>query len=459
MPLTPVQQSVMSRVVEEEWERVRRLQRAWAHYYGDAPRACKPTTDGEDDSVRMNLAATIVDKGASWLFGADHALQFAVEGDTTADDRLNEAWPVHRRALTLHQLAVNGGVTGHAFARLHEDARVTVLDPSNMDVKWHEDDVEHVLEFIHTWATVDRTTMKPVARRQRFVEQSPGALWMIVDEQSADEGDSWTEIDSTAWRHGFPPVFACQNLPAPNEYWGRADLEPDVLDLIEAIEGVASNMRRIVRLFGHPRPYVTGQQADEVRSVAAAVGRMLTFPNQDAKVGQLEMNGDLASSLALYQKLREALCDVARTPAVAFGATSLTNVAEETVELLFAPAVEKTWDKRLTYGPMLTDLTAAILDLAGGASGVTPAPQWPTVVPRSQKSESDQLESDQRMGIVSKQTLAELRGYDWEEEQQRMKDERSNAGADVLDALDRLDDGRDTGALEREGEDEPGGQG
>jgi hypothetical protein len=429
---------VLQRVIESEQERMTRIDRAWRAYLGTAEKPLVVGPEGDDDNVRINLARAIVNKSTSWLLGADRALGFASEDDKGLKARLDELWPVERRAGQLHQIAVNGGVTGHTFARLMADGRVVVWDPGNVDVEWDQDDVERVLRFTNTWPAYDREKDEPYARRQRVErtseveadgEDEDAARWEIIDERSTTAGDTWDELGRVTWDFEWCPVFHCQNLPAPNEFYGLADLEMDVLDLIEAIEAVAGYARKLIRHRGHPLPYVIGEK--KVEQINVSLGRLLKIPNVEAKVGQLEA-GDLGGALSLYEALREAFHETTRCPAIAFGkSANMTNVAADTVELAYSSAVELTWDKRLTYGPMLSELAGRVLELDGKTER-RPTPQWGEIIPRSEQSTATILETDRRMKIVSKETVAERRGYDWKVEKDRL-DAEAEEGAEQFE--------------------------
>lgn len=418
-----------------EIERLQRIGDAWSAYNGTNPLPVKLAADGTDDNVRINLARAIVDKSVSWLFGADRSLAFAIDAGTDeaslkAQNTLGELWPEAARASCLHQCGVNGAVTGHVFLRLiaEPEVRVIVLDPSNMTVFWDQEDISRVLEYRYEWTAFDTKDATNYVRRQSIVRDETAGTWTITDSESRGNGDVWKTIGEETWPHDWAPIFDCQNLPAPNEYYGAADLEREVLDLLNSMQFVVGYARKLIRHKGHPLPYVIGESAERIAELDVALGRMLAIPNANATIGQLQA-GDLGATLDLYALLREALHETTRTPAIAFG-TSMANVAEETVELAFAPAVEKTWDKRITYGPMLTDLAGRILEL-GGIPDLKPSPQWSQVVPRSAKSEAEALERDLRMGIVSKETASRRRGYEWEIEKSRMADE-GEASAESL---------------------------
>ena len=418
MTIDYVRGSLRESLMQTEMERLNRVNDAWLHYTGQSEDVISLGADGSNDNIRINLSRALVSKGVSWLLGADRALTFSIEDDESAEEKLEEAWPIERRSLALNHLAVNGGVVGHTFARLTADGRVVVWDPSNVTPLWDDEDIDHVYEYRNQW-TVGFDTDGPSVRRQRVIEQE--STWLIIDEESRTSGDSWQELRREVWPYDWAPVFHCQNMPMPNEFWGQADLEQDVLDLIDAIEVIAGYSKKIVRHKGHPLPYTTGEAAKNIEQIDVSVGQFLAIPNEQAKVGQLEATS-LEGVLDLYAKLWEAFHYTTRTPPIAFGIINMSNVAEETVELAYSPAVEKTWDKRLTYGPMFTELTGRILELAGTADK-RPVPQWGQIIPRSAGAEAAALEADRRMGIVSKETAAEQRGYDWEIEEERLAGE------------------------------------
>ena len=159
-----------------------------------------------------------------------------------------------------------------------------------------------------------------------------------------------------------------------------------MLDLIRAVEVLASGMRKIVRHFGHPVPYVIGETAKNLSSVNVALGQLLAVPNKDAKIGQLEMTSELSAIITLYRELRQALHEITRIPEVATGklenAGALSGVA---LSILYGPAIELGSELRLSYGPMLANLAARILELGGQRNRIV-TPQWPNITPEDRQA-------------------------------------------------------------------------
>src|SRR5581483_3337211 len=134
----------------------------------------------------------------------------------------------------------------------------------------------------------------------------------------------------------WSPVVDAQNLPCPNEFWGIADLEDDSLDLNKAINFAISNINRIIRFHAHPKTWGRGFQSNQLN---IAVDETIVLPGE-ASLQNLEMTSDLSSSIRHYEKLREALHEIARIPEVATGVmTSLGPLSGVALQVLYQPLV------------------------------------------------------------------------------------------------------------------------
>lgn len=445
----------------DETERQARYDRAWDAYDGESE---LPFDDGESgqaiDNIRLGYAELIVDKGVSFLAGKG-GVEWQIEpidGDEDQDgepdesedperddetkaaklDRerarvlavLDEAWPEEDRALDFHNLATNGGVCGHFWLRLHEDRPPVVLDPTSVTAVWSEDDISILVRYLIEWLALDSDTGLGVKRRHRIEPDVPArpTSWTTFYEQY-DEDAGWQEIDEPQpWGHSYAPVIGGQNLPSPNTFYGKPDLTPAVLDMVEQMESLASDMRRICRLHGHPIPVVMGVDADKVQEIDVAIGELLALPDVNAKLGQLTI-AELESSLSLYKELKTALFEETHIPRVALGdrdkSGATTGVA---LQIEYGPLVERTDTKRLTYGAKLRKTAECLLDMRG-IKGWRVRFGWPQIVPSDDKAAAETTETDLRMGVVSLETAAEKRGYDWAVESERIAEEKRQAQA------------------------------
>lgn len=459
MPLTASEMHIADLVAQDESRRLNEYARAWKAYDGEGP-TYLDTDEGHDDNIRFDYPALIVDKGVSFLLGKDGGVSFqpsppepaeaaveeGEEPEETEQDaeaqtarataELDAAWPPMRRGLDLHDLATNGGICGHVWVRLYKTGRVSVLDPANCSAEWDENDVGVLKRYFVQWTTVDEETGLGVVRRWRIEPNEPlkPSSWTIVLEEHNEDANDWVVLDQDAWDYDFAPIVEGKNLPSPNTFYGRADLSPPVLDMIEQLESVASDMRRMLRLQGHPVPVIFGETVDKLQALEVGIGELLAIPNEKAKLGQLVV-AELTSAMELFKELKTSLFEGTHIPKVALGETGnagpTTGVA---LKVEYEPLSERTGTKHLTYGWVISEIARRILELRG-LKGWTISLGWPDSTPSDPKADAEADESEIRMKVVSRRTIAEKRGYDWEEEQKRMAEEAEDGAEAAAKAL------------------------
>lgn len=447
-----VGQMALEQAAQAERERQLRIATAWRRYHGEWPEPLKKTVSDPkgEDNVRLNFAKLIVNKSVSYLFGYDLKFEVGEQPEGKKEQSESEKWLTacldkNHRMTTLFELGINGGVSGQSFVRLHppdklrnghEYPRIVVWDPGNVTYLTEPDDYKRVLEFRYTWNAIDPATGKPAIYRQVITRD--GARWVILDQMSrlpmaaAGYGGlgQWQDLKETPWPYPWAPVVTCQNLICPNEWWGLADLEEDILAVNVAVNFTTSNVARILRHHAHPKTVAVGVVADQLK---LGVDGTLCLPNKEARVENLEMTSDLTSSLEFARGLREVLHELSRIPEVATGKVqNLGQLSGVALGILFGPVVELTETKQLTYGELLDELGQRLLEL-GGKKPETVKPQWPQIVPGDPVAEANTALLHEQLG-VSKNTLLSKLGYDPEKEAKK-KAEEAKAGADLGNEL------------------------
>lgn len=425
----------MKLAADDEQERLAHIATAWKAYNGTLPkplRVAKGNT-GVDDNIQLPLAQVVVDKGRSFLFGEGVRWDTGeLAEDANGDPQparqqkyLDDTWAANGMATLLQNLALSGGISGHAFLRLLRPStafgnmvRIINMDPSTVSVIWDQDDIAQVRKYLIRWTTIDGG--KACARRQVIQPDEGGMAWTITDERSDADTTGWRPMgEPERWPYPFAPIVDCQNLPAPNTYYGTSDLDSPIVANIQNLDRVLSNASRVLRFHAHPKTVATGLvNADEISTDANGV---LILPT-GAAITNLEMQSDLSSSFRLADILMDALFTAARIPGVARGkldsAGALSGVA---LHILYQPILEKTQDKRRLYGDLLTEANRRILAMGGYGPDNRPSIIWPEIVPTDPASDAATAESLKRVG-VSTATLVEQLGYNAEDEAARNAD-------------------------------------
>ena len=416
----------------EERARLDRYGKAWDAYFGNMPEPLKVKPGQANDNVRVNYARLIVDVGVSDLFGEEP--KFDLDPDSTeqtpAQIYLYEVWRLNRKQILLQKAATNGAVCGHVFIKIvpgmNTAPRLINLSPEYVSVVTDPDDIDQVIRYVIEYTARD-SNGKPLTIRQ-VIERDDAGRWLIVDKVSRNRG-AWETRQTVAWPWPWPPIIDCQNLPSPNEYYGIADIEGDVLALNNAYNFTKSNTQRIIRFHAHPKTWGRGFTAKELQ---IGIDDTIVFGNPAAELHNLEMTGDLSSSIEYAERLKRDLHETSRVPEVATGkldsAAGLSGVA---LQILYQPLTQKTRAKRLTYGEMLVELNRRLLELAGFPPGLCSI-LWGELRPTSALEERQVLLLDKQLG-VSQDTLLQKAGYDPDAE--REKRDSETTGVDLADQL------------------------
>ncbi|MEO8288638.1 MAG: phage portal protein [Chloroflexota bacterium] len=410
-------------------ERAIAIMRAWDAYYGRYKRSLKVKEGAVDPNIRANYARVLVDKATAMLFGKEISLdvtQDELTGDTATIDAaqayLDATWKHNRKMALLQKAAMNGCTSGDVFLQLvpyRPYPRIINLDPALVTVETEPMDVDSPTRFIVEWETNEGR--ERLSWRQTWTNN--GNHWLERLEVRSGSHADFTPHMIGLWPHPFPPIIHWQNLPVPNSYYGQPDLGDDVLHLIDRINLTLSNWNKTVLHHAHPKQWGSGFEAEELTT---AIDETTVLPNKDAKLGLLEMKGDIQVTDQLLVRLKEALYEIARLPEIATGKMQNIGVLSGlALNILYEPALELTAQRRMLAGPELEELSRRILVL-GGFDALSVSCEWPELLPGDPELEGKVLEKDQKLGLVSDETLSRKRGYDPRKEAARKA--RENKG-------------------------------
>jgi hypothetical protein len=383
----------------------------------------------------MNYARMIVDKGVAFLFGKDVRFELAEGGVTPQEEWLDAVWMANRKMSLLQKLATNGGIYGTAFLKIHAQPgqmpKLVVVDPETVSVALDPMDVDSVLRYTIRYQTLDPQTDKIISVRQVIAQD--GLQWQITDEIGNVDGGTWQTVSVQTWPYRFAPMLHCQNLNAPNAFWGISDIEDDVLEVINKESYTVSNILKILRFHAHPKTWVRGASAAQIK---VNPDNMIVLPGETATIQNLEMQSDLASSIAMHRELVQFIHGLSRIPEVSTGKLdnvgALSGVA---FEILYQPLLEKTQAKRLTYGDMLVELNRRLLAIGGFGDENYTELRWQDLLPKDKVAETNAALVLKQLG-VSSDTLVQQFGYDPDLEREKRAKE-SDLGQALLQAFDR----------------------
>jgi hypothetical protein len=442
--------------VGEYNRRAKKISTGWDYYNGNHRKPLKAQKDGYDDNVVVNHVESLTDRIIGFLLG--DGIMFDASGDdeqSQIDERIATLLDANRSAIMIENIALAGAIEGHCAVRLvpadGDLPRLIRIKQRHFSAFWDAFDMDRVL-----WYRLQHTS-GGVGRRIDYVKgrEMNGRIDHTLDgwteyvyklDKATDSGGGlliqpsakWELAqEPEVWEFDWPPITDWQNLPDPNSYYGRNDIDA-AIRLNDATNFILSNTQRIIKHFADPKTVVIGAKAGQI--VPTAVGGLFSIPSSDAKVMNLEMQSDGELSRWLAEVITAALWEsggMVDPQNVKDMVGQLTNFG---LRVLFANAVKKTGKKRILYEEAFSEMIRHALELAGTAAPDMVATIWPDVLPTDEEREVEVLGADLDRGAISLQTYRERRGYDNERELNRLEQEGSvggDPGVAILGLLNR----------------------
>lgn len=389
------------RADEELATRRARLARLRAYYEGEHP----PQLTDTRDNVVLNLCKQVVDETVAFL--VPDMPRFELDTDPTHKNAretwLHQTWEHNGGAMLVHHMALNGALTGHVFVRIIADApypRIVNLNPANVLVWWGADDYQTVYAYEIRWEDAS-------ARYRQDVYKEDG-VWHIRDyiqphPKAGRKAGAWEQTAHTTLP--YPPIISWGHLPNPDAHYGRDELGA-LVGLNIHINKVASDIKSILRYHAYPTTVGTGFSAKDVQETR--IDGFLTIPDKEARVFNIEMQSDLASSLALLDRLEAHLLGVARVVLPHGRVEAFRGMTNLAVRTAYLPMVMKNEQLRRAYGWGLRQLAHILLTHCcphPAAADEHIALYWSDPLPTSRADELEMLLREYKAGLIDLDSL------------------------------------------------------
>ena len=426
-------------------ERAERLEELREYYEGRQKQQLRVKPNKFDDNLTINLCGLIVDKavsalvgdpadgrGLTWTFPSE-----AGEGTPKSIAWLNAQWELNKQEIFLHKNALQGAESGFPCVKLVPDGagniRLINLNPLLVAVETGEQDADRISAYVISYNVTEdnkQVQYREITNPLAVDDIGNPISWLVALEKKIS-GRRWELIESVQWPYPFPPIHDWQNLPATDSRYGRSDIE-GIIGIQDRYNFLVSNISKIIRLFAHPQRYGKNLSAQMTVDPKNGQSEFVMGPDEmpmfsgDGEINQLPPVGDLPGAMLFLQSLRESAFVLSRevdTASMKDRVGAITNFA---LRVLYRDFLDKLGTKRMLYGQAYQELNRRMLVL-GGFEPETCIINWPDPLPVNEQEVTASLQADMAMGIVDKQTAAEVRGYDWEQVQERMNGEKMNS--------------------------------
>lgn len=363
-------------LTNKEIDRLKRIRRNWNFYEGyhweDIP-------DQDGPELTINYCRAFVNKIVSFELGKafsftvkkEHEKTVITKDGRTIFEYLEDVWEDNNQYLFCIEMGQMKSVTGEAWVQVryispddmkdpygkYPDGRVQIaLMPS--EVIWPEYDPHDRkrlvrLTVMYTYKRIIRTG---ILGRKRTEEVLYKQVW--TDDECAVYDGNTTEPEVFPNKYGIIPFVCIPNLTISCRTEGYSDLD-DIIPLNTEYNMKSSDVSEIIDYHAAPVTVVYGAK---IGNLEKGANKMWGGLAKDAKVENLELQGDLAASTGFIDKIKQSMCEVGGVPeSVLGGAQSISNTSGVALQYMNLPLIEKCNQKRMSTEDGLERLNSLIL--------------------------------------------------------------------------------------------------
>lgn len=404
----------------------------WKYYHGEHSAQLDIKDDEPDDNTTLNLVREVVDRTVAFLFSTipRFELDAAASEETPNEAWLRGFWEANDGLALLHDFAYNGAMMGDTYVRVlppdneeHPYPIILPINPKAIQTYWEAGNIRKVLWHELNWTIEDLTVATDYILD--VVKREGG--WTLYYYKSTQGAAQFTEYKREEWNLQLPPVIHSKHLPNPQSYYGMGEFTPAQIDLNDKVNLIASEINRIIRYHASPKTVATGVEPGEIQTTA--IDQLFSVPSDKAEIYNLEMKSDLSASSAHFERLRQVFLSESRVIMLAGAVKDFQRVTNAGVRTVFIDQLLKTAVLVWNYGKLLAQVSRVAAALGGLGSDVIPKVVFADPLPVDATEVVNVAMLERQMQVVSRQSIAVQRGYNWDDE---LKKQQAEAELDVF---------------------------
>lgn len=398
-----------------------------------------------DDNITINLTGLIANRITSQVIGGGVTFDFEGDTETPQETWVRACLNANKQEILLHKAELSATEAGTGYLDLSggdvfDDSgtaypSIYMIDPVWVTMESLPENYEIVTKYTIQYKFTD-TNGKERTRKKVIERNTDNEFWTITESVGDGYASRMEIVSSIEWPFEFAPIIHWQNLPSIIGAYGDPDICSDLIRLQDRVNFVSSNISKVIRLYAHPQRWSRNYMKEKVE---VGPDQMPNFNSADGGIWQLDPLADLASSMTYYRSLRQSMFDRARVVDIDSMQDKLGSLTNFGLRVLYQDNLNLIATKRELFGDALEQLIIRLQRI----NGMQPVPAvivWPDFLPVNKVEETTAAKTDLEMGIVSKETISGVRGYDWEKEQERMANEKINTtsiGTTILENFNK----------------------
>jgi hypothetical protein len=352
--------------------------------------------------------------------------------EKTINDFLNSVWNSNNREQLCVEIGQTKSITGEAWVKVSyespEDAddpfeeypdgrmRITCIPTQFVFPEFNPHDKEKLDALL---------IMYPIE-----VKRDTSILWKRSSVTTVIYKEIWTkdeivvyqdkeEVDRMENPYGVIPFVQIKNFPIAGRTYGMGDLD-DIIPLNVELNTKRSDISEIIDYHSAPITCVFGAKIGNLEKGANKVWGGLP---KDAKVANLELQGDLSASSNYTESLKTSMCEIGGVPeTVLGGASAISNTSGVALQYMNLPLIEKTRVKRHCTKDGFEKINKMILHISL-LEGLIEKPEniskkdflfnevtLPDTLPKDELIELQKLETEMKLGLECRHGALERMG-------------------------------------------------
>ena len=363
---------------DQQLQRLTKCKRFWNFYEGYH---WEEMPDVDSPEVTINYCAAFVNKFVAFELGK--GFTFTVHKDlanttVTNDGRtlfeyLEDVWEDNSQYIFTTELGQMKSVTGEAWVQVryyspeelvgddpygkYPDGRIKLLvQPTSVvfpEFDPHQRGVLRKLSIVYQYYELEEYGL--LHSKSRRVLKTYKQVW-TKDYVTTYEGNK--EPETVVNKYGVIPFIQVKNFILAGRNEGVSDIE-NIIPMNVEYNLKKSNVSEILDYHAAPVTLVFGAKIGNLEKGANKLWGGLP---KDAKVQNLELNGDLAASNNYLEALKLEMCEIGGIPeTVLGGAKSISNTSGVALQYMNLPLIEKTRVKRQSTEDGLERLNELII--------------------------------------------------------------------------------------------------